>query len=110
MFKTIAGIAAALVCMTGPQLPEAHASADCDRMTDGTVICSKQMSSSVDRLGVMDPQGRTQFVGDITCTADQWILHGGWTGYVSLDTAKGYAEAYCEGRGDMFASMPSLLV
>ena len=109
MFKTIAGIAAALVCMTGPQIPEARAAADCDLLDNGTLICVKQISASVDRLGVRDAQGRTEFIGDITCTSEQWILHGGWTGYVSLDTAKVYAEAYCEGRGDMFASMPSVL-
>ena len=109
MFKALAGISAALVCMTGPQIPEAHAAADCDLLDNGTLICVKQMSSSVDRLGVRDAQGRTEFVGDITCTETDWILHGGWTGYVSLKTASDYAKAYCEGRGDMFASMPSVL-
>ena len=102
MFKPFAAVAAALVCMTGPQIPEAHAAADCERMNDGTVICVKQMSGSVDRLGVLDPQGRTEFLGDVTCTGSEWILHGGWTGYVSLKTASSYAESYCEGRGNMF--------
>jgi hypothetical protein len=102
MFKPFAAAAAALVCMTGPQLPEAHASADCDLLDNGVLICSKQMSSSVERLGVRDPQGRTAFVGDVTCTETEWILHGGWTGYVSQETASEYAESYCEGRGNMF--------
>ena len=102
MFKPFAAVAAALVCMTGPQIPEAHASADCELLDNGVLVCSKTISSSVERLGVLDSEGNTAFMGDITCTGTEWILHGGWTGYVSLKTASGYAEAFCEGRGSMF--------
>ena len=109
MFKALAGVSAALVCLTGPQIPEARAAADCSLQENGTLICVRQISASVDRLGVRDPQGQTEFIGDITCTADRWILHGNWTGYVSYETAREYAKAYCEGRGDMFASLPSVL-
>lgn len=106
--KSLAVATAALtMSVTGALLP-ASAAADCERMNDGTIICVQSQSATVDRLGVKDAQGRIEFVGDITCTDTQWILHG-YKGYASQATANSYAKAYCEGRGNMFASLPSVL-
>lgn len=105
--KSLAVATAALtLSVTGALLPAA--ASDCERMSDGTVICVESQSATVDRLGVADPQGRIEFIGDITCTDTQWILHG-YRGYASQATANSYAKAYCEGRGNMFASLPSVL-
>lgn len=108
MFKAIIATAAVLVGLTGPQLPALANSTECETLDSGALICVRSITATVDRLGVRDAQGRTEFIGDITCTDTQWILHG-YKGYASSATARSYAKAYCEGRGDMFASLPSVL-
>lgn len=113
MFNTVKSTlstlgALALACaLIGDAVKPASAS-ECERMNDGTIICVESQSATVDRLGVQDAQGRIEFIGDITCTDTQWILHG-YKGYASQATANSYAKAYCEGRGNMFASLPSVL-
>ena len=108
MIKAIIATAAVFVGLTGPQLPALANPMECDTLDSGELICVRPMSPSIDRLGVRDAQGRTEFVGDITCTTTQWILHG-YKGYADQATANSYAKAYCEGRGNMFSSLPSVL-
>lgn len=110
MFKKIAATLATLVCLSGPQVQAQSYNRElCDTLSSGYVVCAKQISSTIDRLGVFTPSGATEFIGDITCTSDQYILHSGWVGTVTRSTAGEYAKAYCQGRGNMFASLPSVL-
>ena len=113
MFNTVKSTlstlgALALGCVIAGAAVKPASASDCERMNDGTVICVESQSATVDRLGVQDAQGRIEFLGDITCTNTQWILHG-YRGYASQATANSYAQAYCAGRGNMFASLPSVL-
>jgi hypothetical protein len=110
MIKQIIAAVATTICLTGPQVQaQSYDPNLCDRLDNGYTICAKQISGTMDRLGVFTPSGSTEFVGDITCTEDEYILHGGWTGTVSRTTAGDYAKSYCQGRGNMFASLPSVL-
>ena len=74
--------------------------ATCDTHDWGRV-CAEYVSGSVERVGFEHKNG-TWFVGDVTCTGSEWILHSGWTGNISQSDAGIVAKSYCEGRGSMF--------
>jgi len=100
MFKTIfASVAVAVAAASSLVAAPAHAM-DCDRLAEG-LVCTQRVSSSIERLGLKMNDGST-FIGEITCTGTNWILHEGWSGNISRANAAIVAEAYCEGRGSMF--------
>ena len=100
MYKTIfASVAVAVTAASSLVASPAHA-LECDHRSQG-VICTEEVSSSIDRLVVKMDSGFT-FVGEITCTGTNWILHEGWSGNISRSAASKVAAAYCKGRGSMF--------
>ena len=98
LFVAAASLAAVSIVSSAPKADASNTT--CDTYDWGRV-CGKTISGSVERVGFEHKDG-SWFVGDITCTGSEWILHSGWTGTINKATASTVAKAYCEGRGSMF--------
>lgn len=101
MFKAIAGVSAALVCMTGPQIPAAHAWDYCTTM-DGARVCAQYRTDN-DVVEVNSALGYVRF--GIKCVDHpkhyswEWEVFEASTGnQYSKAYMKEFAEAYCAGR------------
>ena len=99
--KALSSIAIAAIALTCTASAPAKAGAECVR-DNNAIVCVKPISASIDRVGVKHTDGN-YFIGEVTCLSARWILHGGWDGSIGQAEANAYAEAYCEGRGSMFA-------
>ena len=104
MFKAIAGVSAALVCLTGPQIPEAQASSwdYCKSYHGGLRVCAQYRSDN-DVVAVADPQqGYIRF--GVKCKLLPQSQYG-WewqvfenTGGFSRQYVDDFANHYCQGR------------
>ena len=103
MFKAIAGVSAALVCMTGPQIPAAQAAWDyCKSFHGGLRVCAEYRSDN-DVVAVADPaQGYLRF--GVRCKLLPQNQYG-WewqvfenTGGFSRQYVDDFANHYCQGR------------
>ena len=112
MFKAIAGVSAALVCMTGTQIPAAQAWDYCKSIHGGIRVCAEYRSDN-DVVAVADPaQGYLRF--GVRCKLLPPNQYG-WewevfenTGSYSREYVDSFANHYCQGRlGVEAADQPS---
>ena len=105
MFKTIAGVSAALVCLTGPQIPAEAGQWDyCKSYHGGLRVCAQYRSDN-DVVAVSDPQnGYIRF--GVKCTLLPQSQYGWEWEVFKASTNHGYtqkyvddfANHYCQGR------------
>ena len=96
LFVSAASLAAVSIISSASKVE----AATCDTYDWGR-ICGEVISGSVERIGFEHKNG-SWFVGDVTCTGTEWVLHSGWTGTIDQADAGLIAKTYCEGRGSMF--------
>ena len=104
--KSINSIALAAFAATATFVAPVNACTYCERF-DGFTVCGETLSPTVDRVGAEFDSG-ARFYVDVTCTADQWMIHGGEWQNMSQQQADAIAaelaEGFCEGRGSHFIS------
>ena len=102
--KVLASIALIAFTLTGSAPVQARV--ECDDFNGG-IICAKPQSSTIDRVGVRFNDG-TNFYVDVTCTSNDWMIHGGeYEGFTQTEAdahGRTLAESFCEGRGSHFVS------
>ena len=111
MFKAIAGVSAALVCMTGPQIPAAQAAWDYCTHTGGARVCAQYRTDN-DVVEINSSNGYVRF--GIKCV--EYARHYSWEWEVfeastgntySKGYMKEFSEAYCEGRLGLTSEAPT---
>ena len=110
MFKAIAGVSAALVCMTGPQIPAAHAWDYCTTI-QGARVCAQYRTDN-DVVEINSSNGYIRFGIKCVNYAEhytwEWKVFESSTGNTYTRAyMKDFSESYCEGRLGLTSQAPT---